>query len=92
MRTVYGIGEMVNKRSPLPASGRSGRGQEKRGGERKIMDNREKIKAIVKNLESRMQCNCNLDKWEPERLTGHSFVCRIHRAALAEAQTIKSAA
>lgn len=28
-----------------------------------------------------MQCNCDLDNWEPERTTGHSWVCRIHKAA-----------
>lgn len=30
----------------------------------------------VKN--SGMMCNCDLDKWEPERDTGHSHVCMIH--------------
>ena len=28
-----------------------------------------------------MQCNCDLDNWEPEKSTGHSWVCRIHSAA-----------
>ena len=28
-----------------------------------------------------MACNCDLDNWEPERDTGHSWVCRIHKAA-----------
>jgi len=32
-----------------------------------------------------MCCNCDLDKWEPERDTGHSWVCRIHKAAKARA-------
>ena len=40
------------------------------------------MKATVKELESRLQCNCDLDKWEPERSTGHSFVCRIHKIAV----------
>lgn len=31
-----------------------------------------------------MGCNCDLDNWEPEQTTGHSWVCRIHRAAIAE--------
>ena len=31
---------------------------------------------------ARMQCNCDLDNWEPERDTGHSRVCRIHKAAI----------
>lgn len=29
-----------------------------------------------------MRCNCDLDNWEPEASTGHSWVCRIHRAAV----------
>ena len=40
------------------------------------------IKEIVKELEKTMQCNCDLDRWEPERKTGHSWVCRIHEAAM----------
>lgn len=36
----------------------------------------------VKELEKTMRCNCDLDNWEPEKNTGHSHVCRIHRAAL----------
>jgi len=27
-----------------------------------------------------MRCNCELDKWAPEPETGHSWVCRIHKA------------
>ena len=27
-------------------------------------------------------CNCDLDNWEPEASTGHSWVCRIHKAAM----------
>lgn len=40
------------------------------------------LKELVKELEGMLQCNCDLDKWEPERNTGHSFVCRIHETAL----------
>lgn len=29
-----------------------------------------------------MRCNCDLDTWEPERTTGHSHVCRIHKRAI----------
>lgn len=29
-----------------------------------------------------MNCNCDLDNWEPELSTGHSQVCRIHKAAM----------
>ncbi|KKL08424.1 hypothetical protein LCGC14_2575980 [marine sediment metagenome] len=39
------------------------------------------LKEIVKELENKMQCNCDLDSWQPERETGHSWVCRIHKAA-----------
>ena len=28
-----------------------------------------------------VRCNCDLDNWEPERDSGHSWVCRIHKAA-----------
>ncbi len=41
----------------------------------------EKIKKIVKELESKMQCNCDLDKWQPNTDTGHSSVCRIDKEA-----------
>ena len=33
-------------------------------------------------LEKEMQCNCDLDNWQPEPSTGHSWVCRIHKAAI----------
>jgi len=29
-----------------------------------------------------MHCNCDLNNWQPERSTGHSWVCRIHNAAV----------
>ena len=29
-----------------------------------------------------VRCNCDLDKWEPEPTTGHTHVCRIHKAAM----------
>ena len=29
-----------------------------------------------------MGCNCDLDRWQPERDTGHSHVCRIHKATI----------
>lgn len=29
-----------------------------------------------------MGCNCDLDNWQPEEITGHSHVCRIHKAAI----------
>lgn len=36
-------------------------------------------------LGRKMQCTCDLDNWEPEAPTGHSWVCRIHKAIVAEA-------
>jgi hypothetical protein len=45
-------------------------------------DRKQKIREIVEQLESEMLCNCDLDNWEPERSTGHSWVCRIHKAAM----------
>jgi hypothetical protein len=39
------------------------------------------LKQLVKELEEKLQCNCDLDNWVPETDTGHSWVCRIHRAA-----------
>lgn len=41
-----------------------------------------KIKEIVEKLEKNMSCNCNLDRWQPTRETGHSRVCRIHKEAI----------
>lgn len=41
------------------------------------------VKAYAATLKSGgMRCNCDLDNWQPEATTGHSHVCRIHRAAL----------
>lgn len=38
---------------------------------------------IAKTLrEEGMPCNCDLDNWEPERSTGHSHACRIHKATI----------
>ena len=39
---------------------------------------------FVPEYEAKMQCNCDLDNWEPERITGHSHVCRIHRYAMSK--------
>ena len=33
---------------------------------------------------SGMKCNCDLDNWEPEPSTGHSWVCHIHKTVKAE--------
>ena len=42
------------------------------------------LREIAKELKSNgMRCNCDLDNWEPERSTGHSHVCRIHKRVIA---------
>jgi hypothetical protein len=39
---------------------------------------------IVADLrKDNMKCNCDLDNWQPEKSTGHSWVCRIHKTAIA---------
>lgn len=53
------------------------------------------LRQIAQYLQQKsgMRCNCDLDNWEPERETGHSFVCRIHKAAkAANAELIAEAA
>ena len=30
----------------------------------------------------KMPCNCDLDNWQPDKRTGHSWVCRIHKEAM----------
>jgi len=45
------------------------------------MNQKSEPKDFVSEIEKSMRCNCDLDNWEPERSTGHSCVCRIHKAA-----------
>ena len=44
------------------------------------------LREIAQELAKTMQCNCNLDSWQPEPSTGHSHVCRIHKVAMAAAR------
>ncbi len=39
------------------------------------------LREIVKEFEKNSQCNCDLDNWEPEMDTGHSWVCRIDKTS-----------
>ena len=48
------------------------------------MDTEKLTKDIVTRLENELQCNCDLDNWQPEMPIGHSWVCRIHKRAKAE--------
>ncbi len=47
----------------------------------KRMD-RETMKPIVDEVKKQHRCNCDLNNWQPEELTGHSWVCRIHQIAV----------
>lgn len=46
------------------------------------------LRDIARQIKATMQCNCDLDNWEPEKETGHSWVCRIHKAAIARRKEI----
>ncbi|KKK94373.1 hypothetical protein LCGC14_2683510 [marine sediment metagenome] len=39
------------------------------------------VETTVREVSAKLQCNCGLEL-EKERLTGHTPVCRIHKAAL----------
>ena len=39
----------------------------------------------AKIVEKYLPCNCDLDRWEPTKSTGHSPVCRIHKIVLGRA-------
>ena len=41
------------------------------------------LRATARRLAETMQCRCDLDRWQPTPLTGHSHVCPIHKAAVA---------
>ncbi len=46
--------------------------------------NNKTAKEVARELQNQgMRCNCDLDNWVPENETGHSWVCRIHKAAIA---------
>lgn len=35
---------------------------------------------IAATFAKTMRCNCDLDNWQPTVQTGHTWVCRIHKA------------
>ncbi len=47
------------------------------------------LKQMAAEESIKMQCNCDLDNWEPELTTGHSHVCRIHKAVLARLEYVR---
>lgn len=41
------------------------------------------LREIAADVEKEgVRCNCDLDNWQPENTTGHSWVCNIHRIAM----------
>ncbi len=40
-----------------------------------------RLRVKAKELRKTMRCFCDLDNWQPEPGTGHSWVCPIHKAA-----------
>jgi hypothetical protein len=50
----------------------------------------DRLNEIVKEIAENTQCNCDLDNWQPERNTGHSWVCTIHKKAISRYQTEKN--
>ena len=48
-----------------------------------LFDETATIREIAGGVRSKgMGCNCDLDNWEPQQSTGHSWVCRIHKKAV----------
>jgi hypothetical protein len=33
------------------------------------------------------QCRCDLDNWQPDKRTGHTSVCPVHKAALTKSKS-----
>lgn len=50
------------------------------------------LRIIASEYAATMQCRCDLDNWEPERSTGHSWVCPIHKAANARMRELQDQA
>jgi len=48
------------------------------------------IKEITQEIEKSMRCNCDLDNWQPDKQTGHSWVCRIHKTAIQKWRSLKN--
>lgn len=40
------------------------------------------LRLVAMELAKTMQCRCDLDRWQPEYRTGHSWVCPIHKTAI----------
>ncbi len=47
-----------------------------------LKDRQLRRKGLAVEFSKTMQCNCDLDRWEPEKHTGHSHVCDIHKAVM----------
>ena len=52
-------------------------------GEMNMKGDTKDLRVIAKEVkDAGMNCNCDLDNYAPERSTGHSLVCRIHKRAM----------
>ena len=52
-----------------------------------MSDERKTIKEYVEELKAEgIRCACDLDNWEPERGSGHSRVCPLHKIAYQRAR------
>jgi len=51
-----------------------------------MIETKKTEKDYAAEFEKTLHCNCDLDNWQPERRTGHSCVCRIHKAAVEAAR------
>ena len=61
------------------------------------MNTSDRLKAIVAEIEGKriegkrlVRCTCDLDNWQPDLTTGHSWVCDIHKKAMSIARTERS--
>lgn len=54
--------------------------------ERRLVSYRVRVREKVAEIARTMRCCCDFDNWEPEVITGHTDVCRIHKAAICAVQ------
>ena len=51
---------------------------------KKDYERQERISKLVAGAEKENQCCCDLDNYQPDPETGHSWVCIIHKLVIAE--------
>ena len=50
------------------------------------------IRQIAVDVAKTVRCYCDLDNWQPELISGHSWVCPIHKEAIRIYQVAAKAA